>query len=345
MIPDTGPQYQQAYSLIKTGDKPQAYALLKSLVKDQPDSPEGWWLLANSAPDSELAVEACERVLALNPDYGPALNLFVKEQLKRATALLEAKHRPLARTIIQTVLDVQPNNVYGLWLMANSAPSQIDSVLALRQLLAIEPDNVLALQMLDDVQAQAADLMSQKYKNFDKVRRQRKPRWWMLFAAVSVILLVLGGGYVSANLLGTTLGLPVGAFFNARSALGSLGEQPLQAAGTLVVGSTHDYTFYARANTEVLLLINFPTLKSAANKAIKVLGPDSKPLDLGKGSGANSAGVMNGAQFDFFLPASGTYTLRLTGTAGIAQGPYQFFLGASLNSNDLSNYANQSDGP
>src|SRR4051812_14597924 len=86
---DTRTQLEQAYKLIKAGQKAQALQLLTPVLQTQPDIPEAWWLAANAAPSDQDAVLACERVLVLKPDYYPAQQMLTEQKLKQVAALLE----------------------------------------------------------------------------------------------------------------------------------------------------------------------------------------------------------------------------------------------------------------
>lgn len=321
MLDDPRAQIQNAYTLIKAGEKSQAFEMLKPLVKQQPDDAEGWWLIANSAPTPQIAAQACERVLALKPDYMPAVQMLSEYRLVESRNLLDQNKKVEARDLLQRVLDRQPNDAHAWMLMASAAPSQIDAVLTLQKFLIIEPDNTMARQLLVDLQNRSAKDLGDKHKIKDGKPKERKTRWWAVFALLGIIGLVIGSGYFAMNITGTTLGLPVGSLFNSRVNLGSLGEKTLSKTGTLIVGAKHDYTFYGRFNTHVLIMVAFPVLKADPTSAITILGPDNKTLKL-----TQSTFMSMGGQYDIALPTTGYFTVRITGTEGIAQGPYQLYI-------------------
>lgn len=78
-------QLMDAYQLIKTGQKAQAEAQLRTLLEDEADNAEGWWLLANAATDPAAIREALERDLQLRPDHTIA---------QKALDALNRKHPP-----------------------------------------------------------------------------------------------------------------------------------------------------------------------------------------------------------------------------------------------------------
>jgi len=58
-----------AYSKAKQGDKEQALAVIKSVLKDDPDNGLAWWTAAQIFDDEDKVVKALERVLKINPDH------------------------------------------------------------------------------------------------------------------------------------------------------------------------------------------------------------------------------------------------------------------------------------
>lgn len=333
VLADPRTQLKQAYDLIKAGQKPEAFAMLNSLIEQYPTSHEGWWLIANAAPTPEMAKDACQRVLAIRPDYAPAKLMMADQQLIDAFHLLEQGNKPEARELIQQVLDQQPNNIRAWWAMANAAPSRIDSVMALQRLLAIAPDHEAARQMMIELQQQSAKGLAEKQRIKDTKPKERKSRVWVIFLLIGLIGMMIGGGYVAINVTGNTFGLPVGQFFSARYGLGPLGEKPVARAGTIIAGATHDYVFYGRINTHVLMLLSFPVLKSDPGKAIKILGPDNHPIPVETSSTLSLPGA-----YDVSLPTTGNYTIHITGMTNIAQGPYQLELVAVPDIQDFNGF-------
>src|SRR5258708_17967191 len=143
----------------------------------------------------------------------------------------------------------------------------------------------------------------------------------MVFALLGIIGLTIGGGYFAINLTGNTFGLPVGQLFSAKYSLGSLGEKPLSKGGMIIAGATHDYQFYGRINTRVLLLVMFPVLKSDPTKAIKIIGPNNHPLDVSQSSTLSMPGA-----YDITLPTTVNFTIRISVTKCIAHGSYQLLI-------------------
>jgi hypothetical protein len=73
--------------------------------------------------------------------------------------------------------------------------------------------------------------------------------------------------------------------------------------------------------------------KSDPAKAIKILDPDSHALEVDKSSTLSMSGA-----YDVTLPATGNYTLRITGMSGVAQGPYQLEMVAEADVQDFNGF-------
>jgi hypothetical protein len=63
---------RQAYHLVKSGDKDAARELLKSLLVEDRDNIDAWWLAAHAAATPQDTRLALCRVLELKPDHQPA---------------------------------------------------------------------------------------------------------------------------------------------------------------------------------------------------------------------------------------------------------------------------------
>ena len=68
----SGEQLQQAYQLIKNGQKDRALEILDPIVAAEPDNADAWWLLANARSDVDFKREAAQQVLRLRPDHAKA---------------------------------------------------------------------------------------------------------------------------------------------------------------------------------------------------------------------------------------------------------------------------------
>jgi hypothetical protein len=59
---------QQAYQLIRSGEKTEAVKLLLPIVRAEPDNADAWWLLANAVDKSDQAKRALQQVLKVRPN-------------------------------------------------------------------------------------------------------------------------------------------------------------------------------------------------------------------------------------------------------------------------------------
>jgi hypothetical protein len=59
---------QQAYQLIRSGEKTEAVKLLLPIVRADPDNADAWWLLANAVDKSDQAKRALQQVLKIRPN-------------------------------------------------------------------------------------------------------------------------------------------------------------------------------------------------------------------------------------------------------------------------------------
>jgi hypothetical protein len=65
-------QLQEAFQLIKRGQKEEAVSILRPLLTVDPNNADGWWLLANAQDDPAEQRSALEKVLILRPDHTQA---------------------------------------------------------------------------------------------------------------------------------------------------------------------------------------------------------------------------------------------------------------------------------
>lgn len=66
----------QAHASIESGNLEEAENLLRSLLEQEPDNTDAWWLLAHSVRDAAAAREALDQVLRLDPNDQQAHSLL-----------------------------------------------------------------------------------------------------------------------------------------------------------------------------------------------------------------------------------------------------------------------------
>ncbi|MCS7070178.1 MAG: pre-peptidase C-terminal domain-containing protein, partial [Anaerolinea sp.] len=72
----TNQQLQQAYQLIRQGNKQEAMRILVPIVKADANNADAWWLLANAVSDTNQARRALEQVLRLRPNDDKARRML-----------------------------------------------------------------------------------------------------------------------------------------------------------------------------------------------------------------------------------------------------------------------------
>ncbi len=65
-------ELQQAYHLLKAGEKQAAVSLLQPICRAEPDNPDAWWLLANALTEPPQIQMALQRLLHINPFHEQA---------------------------------------------------------------------------------------------------------------------------------------------------------------------------------------------------------------------------------------------------------------------------------
>lgn len=63
----TSQQLQQAFQLIKNGQRQEAAQILVPIVRAEPNNADAWWLLANAVTNEEQQRRALEKVLSIRP--------------------------------------------------------------------------------------------------------------------------------------------------------------------------------------------------------------------------------------------------------------------------------------
>ena len=71
-------QLQEAYQLIKSGNKQEATRLLLGILRENRDNADAWWLLANATSDAEKQRQALGQVLRVKPDHNAAQRMLEK---------------------------------------------------------------------------------------------------------------------------------------------------------------------------------------------------------------------------------------------------------------------------
>jgi len=90
-------QLQNAAWLLKTGDRVEAYRILKALVRQDPVDWRAWWGLVHAAPNPEERLVALRKTVQFNPQHTKAVELLRKAEALQARPTA-AKHGTLHQT-------------------------------------------------------------------------------------------------------------------------------------------------------------------------------------------------------------------------------------------------------
>ncbi|MEL6306895.1 MAG: hypothetical protein AAFV98_08455 [Chloroflexota bacterium] len=71
-------QLKQAFALIKQGNKAEASTLIKSVLREDRNNPNAWWLMAMVVEDDDKRIRAAKKVLELKPDHIGATKLLTR---------------------------------------------------------------------------------------------------------------------------------------------------------------------------------------------------------------------------------------------------------------------------
>jgi len=69
---------RQAARLISTGEKQRAAVLVSTIIQNNPNNAEAWYLFSFVADDLKMRIEALERALYINPGHDRALDRLAK---------------------------------------------------------------------------------------------------------------------------------------------------------------------------------------------------------------------------------------------------------------------------
>jgi hypothetical protein len=259
-------------------------------------------------------------------------------ELRRAYILIKGGQKAEAFDLIKPVLVQQPDVIDAWWLAAFAAPSPRESAFACQKVLMLRPDHWPAQQMLAEQQRRLAISTvlrgeadpSQPTTLLLKTAQRPKPRRAgglvaSLGIAMGILIFFVGGFFLLVNITGNNFGLPIGQMFNAEYDItATVSDQyndpnalPVAVTGTLVVGARHDYHFTAQVGMVIVVVAQFSAVGNVLpGEALQALDPDGKVIAAARdGSGM-------AAPLSFPIPRPGVYVLRLTGTAGKAQGTY-----------------------
>jgi hypothetical protein len=80
VIQEVATQLENAAWLLKTGDRVEAYRILKALVRQDPVDWRAWWGLVHAAPNPEERLTALRKTVQFNPQHAKAAELLRKAE-------------------------------------------------------------------------------------------------------------------------------------------------------------------------------------------------------------------------------------------------------------------------
>lgn len=91
---DVSTTLERAFELIKQGEKAQAAALLKPILRQDRRNVDAWWLLANATSDPAKKARMLERVLAIQPGHQGASNMLARMQGRETVMPVASSSKP-----------------------------------------------------------------------------------------------------------------------------------------------------------------------------------------------------------------------------------------------------------
>ena len=77
-------QLEQAAWLLKSGNRVEAYRIVKTLVRQDPVDWRAWWGLAHAAPNAEERLTALRKTVQFNPQHVRAAELLRQAEASHA---------------------------------------------------------------------------------------------------------------------------------------------------------------------------------------------------------------------------------------------------------------------
>ncbi len=131
---------REALASARTQDKGRTRDLLRLAVAKDPTSETAWQWLAGVAESPLEATTALEKVLALNPNNGKAIQDVRKVRLEAGILAAKAKDLPTARRLLKMAVADDPTGETGWVWLAGVTDSPRDAIAHLQKALAINPN-------------------------------------------------------------------------------------------------------------------------------------------------------------------------------------------------------------
>ena len=265
----TRQQLQAAYQQLKSGEKAQAVAVLKPIVRADHDNADAWWLLANAleAPDKQR--KALHRALELRPDHAKAEQML---------ADLDAQHLPSVEDLVTGDFPFDAEYIEDDYWAKLEKPRPKKSNQTLYIVLAV-------FGMLGVLACGACFFMFSGLTTFMGTALEN-PEFAMLFEELAA-----AGNTGSLYGVSATDGRFQGVIEPGQTVTGSV--------GTL---TNHRWTFTASAGERVSIELN--ALDDTLDPVLYLFDPQNIMVDQDDDSGPD----LN-AYLEAYLPDNGTYTI------------------------------------
>ena len=147
---------REALAAARTQDKGRTRELLRIAVAKDPNSETAWQWLAGVAETPLEATTALERVLALNPNNGKAIQDVRKVRLEAGILAAKGKDLPTARRLLKAAVADDPTcDTAWVWL-AGVTESPREAIAHLQKALAINPGLAAAKKGIEYYQKKLA---------------------------------------------------------------------------------------------------------------------------------------------------------------------------------------------
>jgi twitching motility two-component system response regulator PilG len=122
-------------------DFDRARQFLQQATAESPDDVVGWYWLAIASESQDSAMRCLRRVLVLDADHVPAREALAKLLLTEARAAAAGSDADTARTLASEASLLTPSSAAPWLALASLAATHADRIDALRQLVAISPED------------------------------------------------------------------------------------------------------------------------------------------------------------------------------------------------------------
>lgn len=263
--------------------------------------------------------------------------MTTRDQLLEAYQLIKDGQRIKAESILSLVLDADPDNADGWWLMANAVKAPDEQREALSHVLRLRPDHAKARKMLDDLDGRddmpGIDDLTRGGESFEAeygserppiiLKKPKKNNNNTLITVLAIFgaLMIVGCGlcaFVSlrmADVVQTAMNDPEVAMALEELAMMAESEgftsvprargiiEPGQTVrGTVGAFTDEAWTFQGRAGDHLTIELN--ARDASLDPVVEIYEPDGSLLDSDDDSGANYNSYL-----EVRLPVDGTYTI------------------------------------